>query len=237
MKMVTKAATNMTLAGNVVVFSDISMKAGTTDSVSKAQMKAFMSSKISKLSTNTENPPKSNRTPKEEEEERTNLQNDALLHKLVHTKLLSGSMNTELDLTPAKKRKAFAGRILELTGDVKLGKGEKEIRVAERNKASKRVREGIAGKQKERSKQELEEAKNLGNYHQSLKKVFEASSSISSNRNRQKGLGMGVGKFSNGLLRLSQADVNKAAMETSDSFRGRRGFGRGRGRGGFKKHR
>ena len=80
-----------------------------------------------------------------------------MLHKLVYTKLLSGSMTTELDLTPAKRRKALAGRVLELAGDAKLGKGERLVRDAEKNKAAKRVREGISSKQKERRVQELEE--------------------------------------------------------------------------------
>ena len=88
---------------------------------------------------------------------RTNAQNDAILHKLVHTKLLSGSLSTELELTPSQRRKALAGRVLELTGEAKLGRGEKLVREAERNKASKRVREGISNKQKKRSKLELEE--------------------------------------------------------------------------------
>lgn len=88
---------------------------------------------------------------------RTNVQNDALLHKLIHTDLLSKSLNQDLSVPPAKKRKALEGRILELTGDAKLGKGEKQIRAAERNKALKRVREGIIQKQKYRQKLELEE--------------------------------------------------------------------------------
>jgi hypothetical protein len=98
------------------------------------------------------------------------------------------------------------------------------VREAEKNSASKRVREGITNKQKERSKQELEEvilsflledetdrlqAKNLGHYHPTLKKVFEASSTPTP-RKREKGLKMGVGKFSNGSLHLSRADISKA---------------------------
>ena len=74
---------------------------------------------------------------------RTNLQNDALLHKLVHTQLLSGSLNSELDMTPAQKRKALEGRVLELAGGAKLGKGESLVREGERKKASKRVRMGL----------------------------------------------------------------------------------------------
>jgi len=66
-------------------------------------------------------------------------------------------LNPELNLTPAKRRKALAGRILELTGEAKLGKGEKSVREAEKLKAAKRVREGLSQKQKERHEQELEE--------------------------------------------------------------------------------
>jgi len=46
---------------------------------------------------------------------------------------------------------------LELTGVAKLGKGEKVVRNAEKNKAAKRVREGISRKQQVRGKKELEE--------------------------------------------------------------------------------
>ena len=86
-----------------------------------------------------------------------NAKNDALLHRLVHTKLLSGSLNPELNLTPAERRKALAGRVLELAGESKLGKGETSVRVAERNKAAKHVREGLVRKQHERETAQLEE--------------------------------------------------------------------------------
>jgi hypothetical protein len=85
------------------------------------------------------------------------LQNDALLHRLVHTKLLSGSLNSELELTPAQRKKALAGRVLEVSGRAKLGKGEKAVHEGERNRAAKRVREGLLDKKKEREKKELEE--------------------------------------------------------------------------------
>jgi hypothetical protein len=68
--------------------------------------------------------------------DRTNAQNDAILHKLVHTKLLSGSLSTELELTPSQRRKALAGRVLELIGEAKLGRGEKLVRDAERKNAA-----------------------------------------------------------------------------------------------------
>lgn len=85
------------------------------------------------------------------------MQNDKLLHRLVHTKLLSGSLNEELDLTPAQRRKALAGRVLEAAGKTKLGKGENAVRKAERNKAAKAIRDGLQAKQKERNEKKLEE--------------------------------------------------------------------------------
>lgn len=53
-------------------------------------------------------------------------------------------------MTGAQRRKALAGRVLELAGDSKLGKGESNVRQDERKRASKRVRDGMAVKQKER---------------------------------------------------------------------------------------
>jgi hypothetical protein len=87
----------------------------------------------------------------------TNVQNDALLHRLVHTTLLSGSLNPELGLTSAQRKKAMEGRILELAGNSKLGHGEKVVRARERDKASKRVREGLLEKQKQKREKMIQE--------------------------------------------------------------------------------
>ncbi|EAU84714.2 hypothetical protein CC1G_00233 [Coprinopsis cinerea okayama7 len=196
----------------VVVFTDFK---GTDKSVSKAGMREFMSSKISKLQQDPSSKAKGKRpADPESDEELSNAKNDALLHKLVHTKLLSGSLDPELKLTPAQRRKALEGRVAELagamTGEVKLGKGESKIRKAEHNRASKQVREGIAQKQRERQKRCLEEAKNIGTYHPSLKKLFEDESSQSSSRqNRNRGMKMGVGRFKGGILTLSKSEIEK----------------------------
>jgi hypothetical protein len=87
----------------------------------------------------------------------TNAQNDALLHRLVHTQLLSGSLNSEIGLTSAQRKKAMEGRVLELAGNSKLGQGEKMVRAQERDKASKRVREGLLEKQKQRREKLIQE--------------------------------------------------------------------------------
>jgi len=49
------------------------------------------------------------------------------------------------------------GRFLELAGNSKLGQGEKVVRAQERDKASKRVREGLLEKQKQRREKMVQE--------------------------------------------------------------------------------
>lgn len=134
-------------------------------------------------------------------------------------------------MTPAQRRKALAGRVLELSGAAKLGKGEKSIRENERNKALKRVREGLIDKQKERARQELEEAKNLGNYHPTLKKLFE-DSDVPSSRKRERGLKMGVGTFRGGYLTLSREEINMVEGGGRGGVRGRGTSHGSRGSGG-----
>ncbi|KAG5644062.1 hypothetical protein DXG03_009152 [Asterophora parasitica] len=219
----TAGSSSNAIDSKIVVFQDLSYGSSKkSDPASKAQMKAFMSSKVSKLREDVPGAPAKEKTDEEKEDDRTNAQNDAILHRLVHTKLLSGSLDPDLDMTPAKRRKALAGRVLELSGAAKIGRGEKSVREKERNNASKRVREGLLDKQKQRAKAELEEAKELGNYHPTLKKVFDSDEGPST-RKRERGLKMGVGKFQGGLLKLSRDEIMMAE-----------GGGRGRGRGGSR---
>lgn len=225
-------ASSSTKMPDVVVFSD-SARQKPPEHFSKAQKKAFMSSKVAKVTSITEADEVLHRDDDDtqnDHEDISNAQNDALLHRLVHTKLLSGSLNPALNLTHAQRDKALSGRVLELAGKTKLGKGEVAVRAAERNRASKRVREGLLRKKGEREKQELEEAKNLGNYHPTLKKLFDASPGSSDRQRRVRGLRMGVGKFSGGTLKLSKEEINSvtgrgvhgAARHGHNTSRGRR---------------
>lgn len=88
---------------------------------------------------------------------RTNAENDALLYRLLHTKLLSGSLNPDLKLSHAHREKVLSGRLMELSGNAKLGNGETLVRQAEHNKASQHIREGILRKKQERTQKQLEE--------------------------------------------------------------------------------
>ncbi|KAG1820274.1 uncharacterized protein BJ212DRAFT_1445700 [Suillus subaureus] len=221
-------ASSSTKMPDVVVFSDSRQRP--SEQFSKAQKKAFMATKLTSITETDGAPHRDEDDTQNDHEDTSNAQNDALLHRLVHTKLLSGSLNPALNLTHAQRDKALSGRVLELAGKTKLGKGEVAIRAAERNKASKRVREGLLRKKDEREKQQLEEAKNLGNYHPTLKKLFDTSSGSSDRQRRVRGLGMGVGRFSGGTLKLSKQEINSvtgrgvhgAARHGHNTSRGRR---------------
>lgn len=216
----------------VVVFSESVAASSSAPPVgTKSQLKAFMSSKVTKI---TQEPSKDKQkkggSDDDDDDDLTNAQNDKLLHQLVHTKILSGSLNPDLDLTPAQRRKALAGRVLEAAGQVKLGKGETAVRAKERNKAAKHIREGLIAKQKERREKELEEAKHMGNYHPALKQLFETDLEKKPQKKRERGLKMGVGKFSGGILKLSKDDIAKATGGTSRDLRKRKG-----GKGGKRR--
>lgn len=88
---------------------------------------------------------------------RSNAKNDAELHRLLHTGLLSAAVNTEVASSAAQRKKALEGRVLELANRSKLGRGEKDVRVAEHKKAAKHIRIGIKEKQKKRDAKGLED--------------------------------------------------------------------------------
>lgn len=196
-------------APDVTVFTDAAIKHVKSKDSSKGSRKSFMSSKVVDIKRDILAPEGVSR--EHSEDERTNAQNDALLYRLLHTKLLSGSLNEELGLSHAQKEKALSGRVLELSSQCKLGKGESIVRAEEHNKASKRVRDGLLRKREERSQKQLEEVKNLGNYHPILKQMYGSCSAKSSKRKRERGLRMGVGRFKDGVLKLSREEISTIA--------------------------
>ncbi|KAI0347068.1 hypothetical protein BDW22DRAFT_1351415 [Trametopsis cervina] len=216
----------------IIQFTELVNGAPSASNISKAHQKAFMSSKVIKLTQSIlEDREGASLSGDDRDEELTNAQNDALLHRLVHTKLLSGSLKDDLGLTPAQRRKALAGRVLEAAGKAKLGKGETAVRSKERNTAAKHVRDGLVSKQKERNAKALEEAKHMGNYHPALKKLYDDQAESRGKGKRERGLRMGVGSFAGGVLKLSKNEIDSAAGKPRGGARGR-GRGRGRGSGG-----
>ena len=75
----------------------------------------------------------------------------------------------------------------------------------------------------------FQKAKNLGNYHQSIKHIFkDESKSQNGNKKRDRGLKLGVGKFSNGVLKLSKKDVEAVRGSKNPPQNGRKKGGRKR---------
>ncbi|ETW84379.1 hypothetical protein HETIRDRAFT_381876 [Heterobasidion irregulare TC 32-1] len=220
-----------TRAPAVVIFSESKLGSTSTLRSTKAHGSSFMAAKVSKSRLDSTPVEATLDSDDGDEGETSNIQNDAALRRLIHTKLLSGSLNPDLELTAAQRKKALSGRIVELAGGARLGKGEKLVREKERNRAAKHIRDGMADKQAQRRDKQLSEAKNIGNYHPTIKKLFEDPSELSA-RKREKGLRMGVGKFSGGMLKLSREEVDSVnAVGRSSRGRPSNNSSRGRGRG------
>lgn len=175
-----------------------------------------------------------------------------MLHDLIQTSLLSGSLaDPGSSKSSSQKRKALEGRAMELAGIAKRGRGERTLKHAERGKAAKRVRVGMEAKEAEVNAKRLEEAsdyacakqrsvlihaiqaKNVGNYHPTIKKLF-GEDGAAPQRKRERGLGMGIGKFVGGTLKLTARDLASVRGGRGAGGRGA-GGGRGRGRGRGKR--
>lgn len=196
---------------DVIIFSG----ATTTKSTqSRAQLKAFMSSKVSRLKEEAKKAEDGSHGDSDEADVIKNAKNDKLLHNLVHTQLLPSSLNPEMNSSSAQRRKFMEGRIVELAGGAKLGKGEKLLRKEEQNKHAKHVRDGLVEKHRKKQKQKLEDERELGNYHPIIKGLLDDSLPSASNWKRQRGLGMGIGTFKGGYL-----DIAKETVKIHDGVR------------------
>ena len=165
---------------------------------------------------------------------RNNAQNDQLLSTLIHSHLLSGTAHPltshELSsLSPAAQRSSLDGRISELSSRSALGTGSASLKETERLQMGGRQKAGMARRAGEIEDKRLQEAKDVGNYHSSVKHLFgeiASSSAIGKKaakeaaRREERGLGMGVGTWKNGSLRISNEEIRSVE-----------GGGRG-GRGG-----
>ena len=47
----------------------------------------------------------------------------------------------------------------------------------------------------------------MGNYHPTLKRLYDSNSSLAPKKKRARGLGMGVGRFAGGTLKLSRDEI------------------------------
>ncbi|KAI8580733.1 hypothetical protein K450DRAFT_235699 [Umbelopsis ramanniana AG] len=211
----------------VVVFAEAVKK--TITGSSKADYRAFMSSKVAKMEAPPPPPPKS---VKEMEEEEENLAHDRELKELLATsKLLE---EYEMEEMSGKERRKFNMNKLESLG-VKKSKPEQRP-IA--------MRLGMEKKQKERDEKKLQHAKNIGMYDKSMKHLYAAASKPKERKRRDRGIDSGIGKMQGSTLTLSKTEIKRVnrqdmklkAIKRKGKGKGSSGGSKGGGsKGGSKK--
>ncbi|KAF9283438.1 hypothetical protein BGZ68_005355 [Mortierella alpina] len=188
----------------VVVFdaSKVDRKGGSASGGgAEFSFKKFMSSKISKL--DEAPPPMENPlTAEEKAEELENKRNDAELHSLIKASRLLEQYNAD-QLDGVERRRHQRDQL------VSLG-----IQKKENVKVPLQISFGMMSKQRERDMKELEEAKNNGTYHKSIKHTFAAAGGKKKEKSRSdRGLKSSMGRFKNGMLTLSEKEIKSVQRE------------------------
>ncbi|KAG0074742.1 hypothetical protein BGZ93_001516 [Podila epicladia] len=212
----------------VVVFdaSKVGSK-GTSSSAGGTEFnfKKFMSSKISKLD-EAPAPMENPLTAEEKAEELENKRNDAELHSLIKASRLLEQYNAD-QLDGAERRRHQRDQL------VNLG-----IQTKEKIKVPFQISIGMMAKQRERDIKELEEAKNNGTYHKSIKHTFAAAGGKKKEKSRSdRGLKSSMGRFKNGTLILTEKEIKSVQREgvKKKTPKKKGGGGGGGGKGGKKK--
>ncbi|KAK3818924.1 MAG: hypothetical protein J3Q66DRAFT_282344 [Benniella sp.] len=208
----------------VVVFdaSKVDRKTSASAGGTEFNFKKFMSSKISKLD---EVPPPQEQplTAEDKAEELENKKNDAELHSLIKASRLLEQYNAD-HLDGVERRRHQRDQLISLG-----------IQKKEKIKVPLQISFGMMGKQRERDVKALEEAKNNGTYHKSIKHTFAAAGGKRKDRSMaERGLKTSMGRFKNGMLTLSERDIKSVQREGSKKPSGKKSGGGG-GKGGKKK--
>ncbi|KAF9938965.1 hypothetical protein BGZ67_010164 [Mortierella alpina] len=224
----TSVSTKPRAGPQVVVFdaSKVDRKGGSASGGgTEFSFKKFMSSKISKL--DEAPPPMENPlTAEEKAEELENKRNDAELHSLIKASRLLEQYNAD-QLDGVERRRHQRDQL------VNLG-----IQKKENVKVPLQISFGMMSKQRERDMKELEEAKNNGTYHKSIKHTFAAAGGKKKEKSRSdRGLKSSMGRFKNGMLTLSEKEIKSVQREGVKKKKapGKKSGGGGGGGGSKKK--
>ncbi|KAG0248502.1 hypothetical protein BG011_010212 [Mortierella polycephala] len=225
----TKSVSSKPRTGPEVVVFDASKmdRKGTSSSSGGTEFsfKKFMSSKISKLDEApppTENP----LTADEKAEELENRRNDTELHSLIKASRLLEQYSAE-QLDGVDRRRHQRDQLISLG-----------IQKKEKIKVPLQIGFGMMAKQRERDIKELEEAKNNGTYHKSIKHTFAAAGGKKKEKSRSdRGLKTSMGRFKNGVLTLTGKEIKSVQREgvRKKKSPGKKSGGGGGGGGGKKK--
>ncbi|KAF9178805.1 hypothetical protein BGZ50_007458 [Haplosporangium sp. Z 11] len=201
----TKSVSSKPRAGPEVVVFDASKmdRKGTSSSSGGTEFsfKKFMSSKISKL--DEAPPPMENpMTADEKAEELENKRNDTELHSLIKASRLLEQYSAE-QLDGVERRRHQRDQLISLG-----------IQKKEKVKVPLQISFGMMAKQRERDIKELEEAKNNGTYHKSIKHTFAAAGGKKKEKSRSdRGLKTSMGRFKNGVLTLTEKEIKSVQRE------------------------
>ncbi|WVQ63718.1 uncharacterized protein L199_001871 [Kwoniella botswanensis] len=190
-------------------------------------------------------------------DEQSNLKLDRTLHKMLLTTLLPTDTLDKAN-RPSEKRNHLQGRLRELASFNLPGEGISSLRSAELSRHPAHIRTAIMQKAQKREKAQREEQRAAGNIDKRFgglsdgggksrgggevkradigkevgkKKGMQGRTKDDSERAR--GLSLGVGKFSNGMLKLSRSEI-QSVNGAGRGDGGRRG-GRGGERGGKRR--
>ncbi|KAJ3082634.1 hypothetical protein HK102_001543, partial [Quaeritorhiza haematococci] len=195
----------------VVVFSETGTSSSSSSKKSKADWSAFMSSDINKVAGDERAAKRRKMTAAEKKQEQEDDENDRELMDLLKTSQLIEKYTAE-DLTGKERRKYYQQKLIELGG-----------KPAKRPKTSLPIYMGMQKKAKERAEKKLQEAKDSGMYDKSLKHLFQPSDIIKSqqqpDKKRNRGLKTSIGKFKDGVLHISQRDIDAVAKAKSSAGR------------------
>ncbi|KAG8955723.1 hypothetical protein FRC04_007714 [Tulasnella sp. 424] len=210
---------------NVVVFSE--PRGSTSSFVSKRDAKALMvaisltggmlctvliappglqSSKVSKIHSTQEADDGQAAEADGEQEQSLNLK-DKELFRLLHTRLLAGTTDSAVHQTNGERRRALQGRVMELAGGANVGHGLKVLHHQYKVHQPKRTRDIIEKKEKSTDAARKAEFEENGIFHKDNKKSLFLQVRKRKAKPRLNGIGEGIGKFKDGTLTLSKADI------------------------------
>ncbi|WWC98159.1 hypothetical protein V866_005050 [Kwoniella sp. B9012] len=190
-------------------------------------------------------------------DEQSNLKLDQTLHKMLLTTLLPTDTLDKAN-RPSEKRNHLQGRLRELASFNLPGEGISSLRSAELSRHPAHIRTAIMQKAQKKEKAQREEQRAAGNIDKRFGGLSDGGGKSRGGREvkradigkevgkkkgmqgrtrddseRARGLSLGVGKFSNGMLKLSRSEI-QSVNGAGRGDGGRRG-GRGGKRGGKRR--
>ncbi|KAI9229588.1 MAG: hypothetical protein DHS80DRAFT_22239 [Piptocephalis tieghemiana] len=204
---------------SVVTFHEGPKSTSAAPGMSKREYKAFMSSKVAKLSMDPTSTKKRGREEdkEEEEEERENKILDRELNALLSSKgsALQGLLKSgrTADIVEYCAEESLSGRSRRKAMDEKLTKLGMKNEGKKKNIPLK-MHLGMQKASVERGKKTLQEARESGMLTKALARQVEQSMGMGESKakpsyRRDRGLSMGVGKYKDGALHISNREIKR----------------------------